>query len=549
MIGTQIGDYKVVATLGEQSMGMLYVGEHSRLKQKVAIKALDPELTQQEGMKERFEREAQVLARLTHPNIIRLLNFLNIPEGCFIVTELPEGETLEARIERDRKIAPLQVVNWMLPILRALSYAHAQGVIHRDLKPANIFITSSTAKILDFGMSKADDAPTLTLQGMTLGTIDYMSREQILGKTLDARSDIYSLGATMYEALTGGLPFEDETEQKLILKIAKQEPVPIGQRDPSIPPEIQKIVHKCLQKERKDRFATADELASVLESWATLAGGGSPLPALPAIPEPVAPKAAPAPPPPPPPAPPPPPPPSRASLEAPATTMPTSSPAPRMTAPPPAEPASFLNGLVVLGAAFVVLAGGAGVVCIGLGEQTQTIGILILAGGMPIGLVLLLVGLIKAVQASANRVCPRCQRIMQPQDVVCPFCSVPPPTVYVPPQQAYAPPPQAYSPPPAAPAPPPAPPAAGGFRVGSTNQPGSTRAKSFNVPEGLPAQQPPRTKPAPAPAPLVVSVLSAESHIRIFHFSVGFCPPLIRKSVPAASAPAEVKVRRGFSDQ
>jgi serine/threonine-protein kinase len=394
VIGQQIGDYKVVASLGEQSMGMLYAGEHHLLKQKVAIKALASELTAQEGMKERFEREAQVLARLSHPNILRLLNFYNLPEGCFIVTELPEGETLEARIARDGKLPPNDVVKWMIPVLRALAYAHGEGVIHRDLKPANIIVNDATAKILDFGMAKADDTPTLTIQGMTLGTVDYMSREQLYGKTLDARSDIYSLGVTMYEALSGKLPFEDENTQKLVLKIAKQEPAPLAERAPEVPRELAAIVHKCLSKERKDRYETANDLAAALETWLNPVPAGVAPPPEPAPAEPV-PAPPPAPPPPPPPpapevAPPPPPP---AAVEPLAPVAPVAASAPR---PQP----NLLNGLVIAGAALLVLAGGAGATLVAVGDPLQLVGFAVLGAGVPLGLVILLVGLVKAIQAA-----------------------------------------------------------------------------------------------------------------------------------------------------
>ncbi|MEZ0227718.1 MAG: serine/threonine-protein kinase, partial [Planctomycetota bacterium] len=278
MIGSSVGDYKIVKQLGEGGMGMVYLGEHHQLRQKVAIKALHPSLFNNDNARDRFVREAEVLARLGHPNIIRLLNFYNLPQGCFIVMEYAEGETLEDKLQKGGLIPPAIAVPCFVQVLHALDYAHRLGVIHRDLKPSNIMLaTGGIAKLLDFGTAKLADAPKLTQQGMTLGTIIYMSKEQLLGKPLDARSDVYSLGVTLYETTTGQLPFYDEEEKKLVLKIAKTEPIPPSQHYPPMQKELERIILKALAKEPDQRFQTAEEMAQTLDAFARGVGMVSPV--------------------------------------------------------------------------------------------------------------------------------------------------------------------------------------------------------------------------------------------------------------------------------
>jgi serine/threonine-protein kinase len=417
VIGTQIGDYKVLKEIGEEAMGMVYLGEHHLLKQKVAIKALKAELLRSD-MKERFEREALVMARLNHPNITRLLNFYNLPTGCFIVMEHAEGETLEVRLQKEGPIPIPQAVTWMIQVLRGLGSAHAQGIVHRDIQPANILITTANiAKLRDFGMAKADDAPQLTMTGLTLGTVSYMSREQLVGKSLDQRSDVYSLGVTLFEITTGKLPFADEEEKKLVLKIMKQDPTPPSAYVPGYPKELEKIILKSLAKERAQRFATAEDMALTLEKFLASASatagadtaaasaqagietvdvgasGGITLPPPP-------------PPPPPRPAPPPPPPPPTTA------TPPVAAPAPNYGVSttsnvlPPAQPAGatapsaaappLLSGMVITGICFIAGSVGLGTTLILALPNLKILAAAVFGMGLPIGFVLVLVGFLRA---------------------------------------------------------------------------------------------------------------------------------------------------------
>ncbi|MGE0711385.1 MAG: protein kinase [Planctomycetota bacterium] len=284
MIGRQVGDYRIVAELGEGGMGMVYKGQHAHLGQIVAVKSLHPTLMSNQAAKDRFEREAQALARLNHPNIIGLMNFINDSNGCFIVMEFAEGEDLENKLQRMGLIPPPQCIPWFIEACRGLDYAHKQGIIHRDIKPSNIIVhPSGTTKLLDFGTAKLVDAQRLTQQGMTLGTVIYMSKEQLLGKPLDARSDVYSLGVTLYECVTGQLPFYDEEERKLVVKIAKEEPIPPRQHYPGISTELEGIILKAMAKEPAQRFQSAREMEQALAGLAeagagkSTAGGQSPL--------------------------------------------------------------------------------------------------------------------------------------------------------------------------------------------------------------------------------------------------------------------------------
>jgi serine/threonine protein kinase len=269
MIGQQIGEYKVAKKLGEGGMGMVFLAQHVKTGEKAAIKALLPSLFNNEKARERFLREAEVLAKLHHDSIVRMVGYHDLPQGCFIVMELAEGQTVDERLQKQGRIPAATALPWFIELCGGLAVAHEQGVVHRDLKPSNIMITTTGhAKLLDFGTAKlvAGDPKRLTAQGMTLGTLVYMSREQILGKAVDARSDLYSLGVTLYEVLTGRLPFSDSDERKLLHKITKLDPPRPSELCSAIPPELDEVILTLLSKEAAKRPASADELAEALRA-------------------------------------------------------------------------------------------------------------------------------------------------------------------------------------------------------------------------------------------------------------------------------------------
>ncbi|MBI3725789.1 protein kinase [bacterium] len=401
MIGQVIGDYRILKQLGEGGMGAVYLGEHHILKQRVALKALLPALFSNSGARDRFVREAEVLARLNHPNIIRLLNFYNIPQGCFIVMEFAEGETLEDKLQKTGLIPTQQAVPQFVQILRALGNAHRQGIVHRDLKPSNIMVTSEgVAKLLDFGTAKLADAPKLTQQGMTLGTMIYMSKEQLLGKPLDARSDVYSLGVTLYETTTGQLPFYDQDEKELVKKIAKADPIPPSTHYPPMPKDLEQIILKAMAKDPDNRFASADEMADALER--TMAGAPAATGIAAASPV--------------------------ATQPLPASAIPRVSPTP---APAPAPAAQgggsspLLHPLVLIGIFLVLVGIGLGVGLMLIAENKLP-GLLVAGVGVPLGFLMAVVGFVLASKGpsvpAAKPTCPKCGRALLKGMAECPFC-------------------------------------------------------------------------------------------------------------------------------
>ena len=261
----QVGEYKILKVLGEGGMGTVFLGQHALLSQKVAIKALKPELFADDEAQKRFLREAEALARLNHPNIIRLLNFHGADKNCYIVMEYAQGETLEDKL-RHGLVRPADAIPWFVKVLDALAYAHEHNILHRDLKPPNIMITvDEQPKLLDFGTAKFTDGVPITQEGMTIGTLHYMSKEQLLGKELDARTDIYSLAVTLYEITTGHFPFIDEEPRKLAIKIIKEEPTSPRVHDPAYSAALERVILKGLAKDVTKRFQSAREFAAELE--------------------------------------------------------------------------------------------------------------------------------------------------------------------------------------------------------------------------------------------------------------------------------------------
>ncbi|HEY2322772.1 MAG TPA: protein kinase [Thermoanaerobaculia bacterium] len=268
--GTRLGPYEIVAPLGAGGMGEVYRARDTRLDRSVAIKILPAEFANDAQLRARFEREAKTISQLNHPNICTLHDV----GDNFLVMELLEGETLASRI--DRGALPLeQVVRYGIDIAHALDVAHRQGVVHRDLKPGNVMITKSGAKVLDFGLAKSSEvnidyeAATvqrpLTSEGMIIGTFQYMSPEQLEGQHVDQRTDIFALGAVLYEMATGRRAFDGKTKTSLIAAIVAGEPKPVHELQPLTPAAFEHVIVKCLAKDPEDRWQTAHDIASELE--------------------------------------------------------------------------------------------------------------------------------------------------------------------------------------------------------------------------------------------------------------------------------------------
>ncbi|MFI4943437.1 MAG: protein kinase [Burkholderiales bacterium] len=280
MIGQTVSHYRVTSKLGSGGMGVVYEAEDTKLGRRVALKFLPAEMAKEAGALERFQREARAASALNHPGICTVHEIDQHEGQHFIAMELLEGETLADRIRKGAfEVGPL--LDLGIQIADALESAHAKGIVHRDLKPANVFVTArGQAKVLDFGLAKIErsraaggehsEAPTavqpneLTSAGTTLGTVSYMSPEQARGQVTDARTDLFSLGAVLYQAATGVLPFQGETSAVVFDAILNREPPPLGQLNPTLPAELGRILGRALEKDRNLRYQTATDLKTEL---------------------------------------------------------------------------------------------------------------------------------------------------------------------------------------------------------------------------------------------------------------------------------------------
>jgi hypothetical protein len=286
--GTKLGPYEIQIPIGAGGMGEVYRAKDTRLDRTVALKVLPEELFEDRERRERFEREAKLLAALNHPNIAGIFTFEEISGRHLLAMELLEGETLRQRLSAGP--LPLRkAVDFGIQIAKGLAAAHERGIVHRDLKPENLFVTADgRMKILDFGLARqtpvagADDtrSPTVarpTDPGVVMGTVGYMSPEQVRGKPADARSDIFSFGTILYEMLTGQRAFHGESPADTMSAILTKEPPDLSETDRNIPLGLDRLVRHCLEKSAEERFHSAHDLAFDLEALSAVSGGASPV--------------------------------------------------------------------------------------------------------------------------------------------------------------------------------------------------------------------------------------------------------------------------------
>lgn len=287
--GTKLGPYEIQSPLGAGGMGEVYRAKDTRLDRTVAIKILPAHLSDDPKAKQRFDREARAISSLNHPNICTLYDVGHQSGTDYLVMECLEGETLANRL-RKGPLTPDQLLKVGIEICEGLEQAHRTGVVHRDLKPGNVMLTKAGAKLMDFGLAKAVEpavAPAssltvtrstpagshpLTAQGTVVGTFEYMSPEQVEGKEADARSDIFALGAVLYEMATGKRAFEGKTTASVIAAVLERNPPPISSVQPMSPPALDRVVKTCMGKDPDERFQSVHDVKLQLK-W--IAEGGS----------------------------------------------------------------------------------------------------------------------------------------------------------------------------------------------------------------------------------------------------------------------------------
>lgn len=265
MIGQIVGNYKIVQKLGEGGVGAVFKGVDTMLDREVAIKVLRPELASQTTVVERFRSEAVTLAKLNHPNIATLFSLFRHGNDLVMVLEFIKGETLDELIQRRGVLPAEEAIPIFCQALDGINHAHELGIIHRDIKPGNMMLTANgTLKVLDFGIARLLGSSRMTRVGNIIGTLEYMSPEQVRGHETDARSDIYGLGIMLYEVLTGRLPFVSENDFELMKMQTEDMPMLPRSINPAIPADVEAAILKAMAKKPADRFQTAADFMDAL---------------------------------------------------------------------------------------------------------------------------------------------------------------------------------------------------------------------------------------------------------------------------------------------
>ena len=265
--GALAPDFKILGELGRGGMGVVYLGVDVNLDREVAIKVLPSQLAREPEVRERFLREARTAAKLTHPNIVPVYRADEMGGVVFFVMRHIDGESLADRMARMGTLQPYEVTRLLKPVALALDYAHSRGVIHRDIKPENILLErdSGTPVVTDFGIARLVESAPQTATGMVLGTVLYMSPEQVMAERVDGRSDVYSLGVVGFKALTASLPFENRTATAVLVDRVTRDAPRLGSVAPDVPQVLAEIIDRCLARDVEARFQSAGALANALD--------------------------------------------------------------------------------------------------------------------------------------------------------------------------------------------------------------------------------------------------------------------------------------------
>ena len=265
MIGSVVGNYKIIDKIGEGGMGSVFKGVDLMLEREVAIKMLRPELARQPNVVERFRTEAVTLAKLNHPNVATLHSFFRQADDFFMVMEFVRGETLDDVIRAQGAMQCDQAIELFCMALEGIDHAHQMGIVHRDIKPANMMLTETgSIKVMDFGIARVLGTDRMTKAGHLIGTVEYMSPEQVRGEETDARSDIYSLGTLLYEMLTGRVPFNSTSEYELMRCQIEDAPTPPRALAPQVPVAVEQAIMCALSKKPEARYQSASEFRETL---------------------------------------------------------------------------------------------------------------------------------------------------------------------------------------------------------------------------------------------------------------------------------------------
>src|ERR1043166_1582004 len=277
--GTKIGRYEIRSKIGEGGMGEVYRAHDEKLNRDVALKLLPAELSENSERLHRFEQEAEAAGALNHPHILAVFDIGVHDRSPFVVSELLEGETLRDFLDH-RKPATRKSIEYAIQLAQGLAAAHEKGIVHRDIKPDNVFITrEDRVKILDFGLAKlaqpaAENIPQTEIAtrkvrtdpGIVMGTVGYMSPEQVRGAPVDHRTDIFSFGAVLYEMLSGRRAFRGDSAIETLNAILKEEPTELSASSPNVAPSLERVVWHCLEKSPERRFQSAQDIVFALES-------------------------------------------------------------------------------------------------------------------------------------------------------------------------------------------------------------------------------------------------------------------------------------------